>query len=346
MVGLVACAAQRPAATVLARRVVAEAPVSHRPRVEVRASEVPFNPYLTADLPPNPFAEPTGVATTALSRRFRGHDEDALLRAMATRPVLRTIERFSSSTLVFHLDLGEGLEVGFKPARVGEGDWWRHEVAGYHLARVLGIRGRVPPAVSRRVPVRALEGFLHGAELETQADGTVEGAAIFWMPVLARTNLQLPASRTEWSRWMDPRVAVPAEHRRRAGQLMALTVLDYLQANFDRWNTANVRADERGDLVFRDNNRAWYPENLERVTRGGLRGIRRVPEWLLRGIERATPAALRESLARDPLPAERLLSTGRLRVYDRRRHALLRQIAETMREHGRARVLFEDGETE
>lgn len=307
------------------------------------AARVPSNPYPSQPMPVNPYAPPAPARSGAMpERRFRGEDEDALLDAMATRPVVRVIERFSSSTLVFHLDLGGGLEVAFKPARQGEGDWWRHEIAGFHLARTLGIAGRVPPAVSRRVPVRALEGYLHGAELSPQPDGTVEGAAIYWMPVLARTNLQVPESRAEWSRWMDPEAEIPPQHRRRALQLMALTVFDYLQANFDRWNSANIRADEQGDLVFRDNNRAWYPENLARVTRGGLRGVRRVPAWLLRGVERATPEALREALGRDPLRTERLLDERQLRAYERRRRALLEQIEGTARRYGPARVILDD----
>jgi hypothetical protein len=267
--------------------------------------------------------------------------EDDLLREMATRPVRRVIERFNSSTLVFHCDLGDGIEIAFKPARQGEHDWWIHEVAGYELARLLGIEERVPPAVVRRVPVSALEGFLRDANLEVNRDGTVDGAAIFWMPVLRRTNLHTAEAREQWTAWLDPRRQIPAEHRRRATQIAALIAFDYLQANFDRWNAANVPQDEHGDLVFRDNNRGWYIENLVRLDRGGIDGLRRLPASLLPAVERASGAALaRRTVHVTP----RVLSERQVEQYELRRRALLARINELIAEYGRDQVLFDDND--
>ena len=296
--------------------------------------------------PTAPSPEPTPAAASATAsndapalRTFRGHAEDDLLHEMATRPVLRVIERFNSSTLVFHCDLGDGIEMAFKPARQGEHDWWIHEVAGYELARLLGMDGRVPPAVARRVPVSALDGFLRDANLEVNRDGTVDGAAIFWMPVLRRTNLHTAEARDQWNPWLDPRREIPAEHRTRATQIAALIAFDYLQANFDRWNSANVPQDERGDLVFRDNNRGWYIENLVRLDRGGIDGLRRIPASLLAAIERAPGAALaRRTVHATP----RLLSEHQVEQYELRRRALLAKVAELITEHGRDRVVIDD----
>ncbi len=272
-------------------------------------------------------------------RTFRGHPEDDLLREMATRPILRVIERFNSSTLVFHCDLGDGIEMAFKPARQGEHDWWIHEVAGYELARALGMEGRVPPAVARRVPVSALDGFLREANLEVNRDGTVDGAAIFWMPVLRRTNLHTAESRDEWNPWLDPRREIPAARRVRATQIAALIAFDYLQANFDRWNSANVPQDERDDLVFRDNNRGWYMENLVRLDRGGIDGLRRIPASLLAAIERTPGAALaRRTVQATP----RILSERQVAQYELRRRALLAKVAELVTEYGRDRVVIDD----
>jgi hypothetical protein len=285
---------------------------------------------------PEPASAPNNAPTM---RMFRGHPEDDVLREMATRPVLRVIERFNSSTLVFHCDLGDGIEMAFKPARQGEHDWWIHEVAGYELARALGMEGRVPPAVARRVPVSALDGFLREANLEVNRDGTVDGAAIFWMPVLRRTNLHTAESRDQWNPWLDPRREIPAEHRVRATQIAALIAFDYLQANFDRWNSANVPQDEHDDLIFRDNNRGWYIENLVRLDRGGIDGFRRIPASLLTAIER-TPAA---ALARRTVQATpRILGERQLEQYELRRRALLAKVAELIAEHGRERVVIDD----
>lgn len=294
---------------------------------------VPDNPFAAelAARPPLP-ATPAGYA-------FRGYDADALLREMATRPVQRVIERFSSSTMVFHMVLEGGLEIAFKPSIRGEGSWWRHEVLGYRLARLLGIDARVPPAIFRRVPESAFGELARGANLVAHG-GYVEGAAIFWMPVLRRSGLTEPESRAQWSGWMSVGGEIPPQHMRRASQIAALIAFDYLQANFDRWNSANVRMDEREDLVYRDNNRAWFEENLALMDRGGIAHIDRIPRWMLPRIEAATAEALRAEVARDPYTRRPYLDRGEYRLYDQRREALLRRIRELIAQHGEAAVLL------
>lgn len=268
--------------------------------------------------------------------------EDELLQRMATRPVVRVIERFSSSTLVFHLDLGDGLEVAFKPDRVGENHWWRHEVAGYRLARVLGIEGRVPPAVSRSLPVGVFRGFDRGANFIVTGHGSnraVEGAVLFWMPVLARTHLEDPERRREWVRWLNPSLPVPPEHSRRAEQLATLVVFDYLQANFDRFNSANIRQDEHGDLVLRDNNRGWFLENLVLLHRGGIQDRIRMSEALYARVREATPEALRRELSRDPHEHPGGVHPPQFAAYGQRQQALVTRVEALIARHGRAAVL-------
>jgi len=286
--------------------------------------------------PAAPAQRPDGI------RRFRGQDEDALLQAMATRPVQRVLHRFSSSTLVFHCDLGDGVEIAFKPARRGEHQWWKHEVLGYRLARVLGITGRVPPAVSRTVPASVIESFANDRDLIRERDGTIRGVAIYWMPVLHHSGLHEPEARDEWSRWMSARNDVPPASRRRAAQIAELIAFDYLQGNFDRWNAANVAVDEHGDLVFRDNNRGWFLQNLVQVDRGGIDHIERIPASLLPGIERATADAVRAEVRRDGLRFRRLETARYWAAYSARREALLRRIRESIAEHGRERVLLDE----
>lgn len=326
-----------PAAEVAAARVTvdagAPAPVAVPEAVDAGAVAV-------VDAPPP--APPADAPPADGVRRFRGQEEDALLRAMATRPVLRVLHRFSSTTLVFHCDLGDGLEIAFKPARRGEHQWWKHEVLAYRLARVLGINDRVPPAVSRRVPVSALAGFLNHADLIREPDGTVRGVAVAWMPVLHHSGLHTAEARDEWTRWMFARNDIPAQHRRRASQIAALIAYDYLQANFDRWNSANVALDEHGDIVYRDNNRGWFLENLVLIDRGGLDNIERIPAWLLPGIERATADAVRAEVRRDGLPFARLERADYWAAYSARREALLARIRGAIAAHGRERVLLDE----
>lgn len=329
-------AAAPPAAVDAGPPAVTAEPAPEAPRAEEDAHElVPDNPYAAelAARPPMP-ASPTG-------RAFRGYDVDSLLREMSTRPVQRVIERFSSSTMVFHMVLEGGLEIAFKPSIRGEGAWWRHEVVGYRLSRLLGVDARVPPAISRRVPLRAFGEFARGANLVVRG-GQVAGAAIFWMPVLRRSGLTEPESRAEWSQWMSARHAVPPEHARRASQIAGLIAFDYLQANFDRWNSANVREDEHGDLVYRDNNRAWFLENLERLDRGGIAHIERVPASMLPRIEAATGAALLREARRDPMFTSHYLTAAEARWYDARRRALLDRLREVIAREGEAAALLPD----
>jgi hypothetical protein len=278
-------------------------------------------------------AAPNGI------RMFRGIPEEDMLRDMASRPVARVTERFNSSTLVFHCVLEGGMEVAFKPAREGERDWWIHEIAGYELARSLGIVGRVPPAVYKRIPVTALDGFTRDANLEVERDGMVEGAAIFWMPVLRRSNIQTPESRAEWNPWLDPANTIPEANMVRATQISSLIVFDYLQANFDRWNSANVPQDENGDLIFRDNNRAWYLQNLHLYTRGGIDNLRRIPASLLSAVERTTGNVLARHATQTTFP---VLNRVQVREYEVRRRALIAKINEAITEYGRDHVVIDD----
>ncbi len=322
----------------LAQTPAIQAVVANAPPEQIAAQ-----PSTRAAAPDAPAARPVAEAPRAASepgmRMFRGRPEDDLLHEMATRPVRRVIERFNSSTLVFHCDLGDGYEIAFKPARRGERDWWVHEVAGYELARALGIEGRVPPAVMRRVPIGALDGFLREANLEVGRDGTVAGAAIVWMPVLRRTNLHTPEARAQWNAWLDPREEIAPADRTRAQQIASLIVYDYLQANFDRWNAANVPQDEHNDLVFRDNNRAWYIQNLRATGRGGIEGIRRLPASLLSAVERTTGEVLAQ---RTETASPQVLNHSQVREYEVRRRALLARVEEAVREYGRERVLMDD----
>ncbi len=110
---------------------------THAPAIQVAVASA--SPEQIAAQPPareapTPRARESAPQAPAASaehavRMFRGRPEDDLLREMATRPVRRVIERFNSSTLVFHCDLGDGYEIAFKPARQGERDWWVHELA-------------------------------------------------------------------------------------------------------------------------------------------------------------------------------------------------------------------------
>lgn len=285
--------------------------------------------------PQAPAAAPAAPAAGALM--FRGRSEDEWLRLMSERPVVRTLERFHSTLFVFHMDLGDGVHISFQPERPGQETFWRREVTSYHLARLLGIRDRVPPTVGKRVPLSAFGRFASGVGLVVDRHGMVLGSASVWMPVLNRVNMHLLPARREWSGWMNPARELPEASRERARQVSEVLVFDYLAANYDRWNCCNITADENGDLVFRDNDAGWFPDVINRL--GDPNVVRRVPRYLYESVQRATPERLRESVSHDPMAGSvHLVSSRAYTGYELRRQALLANLRRMVERHGEAAV--------
>jgi hypothetical protein len=272
-------------------------------------------------------------------RMYRGRSEDEWIRRMREQPVVRAVERFHSTLYVWHLDLGDGIEVSFQPEQTRLETFWRREVASWHLARLLGINHRAPPTVSRRIPVAALGRSGRNTDLVVDARGMVVGSASAWVPTLEHVHMHLRPARRIWSGYVNPSVPLPTDpaERERARQVAEVLVFDYLAANYDRWNCCNIAADERGDLVFRDNDAGWVPNIINNLGSPGV--VRRLPRSLYEGIERATPAALRASIAQDPEGARgRLIPEGAYTGYEARRQALLASIRRAIARHGEAAV--------
>jgi hypothetical protein len=270
-------------------------------------------------------------------RTFRGRAEDEWLREMATRPVARMISRHMSTAVVYRLDLGDGIEIGFKPERPGQTYWWRREIVSYHFARLLGIEGRVPPVVGRRVPASMFGRFARRDALVVDAEGMVPGSASVWMPSLHGEEIHIGEGRQEWTRWLRPGAHIPAEHRERARQIAVLLVFDHLMGNFDRWNCCNIPIDEHDQLVYRDNDAGWQPRILDHV--GSPSHIRRLPRSLYEALSRVTGDALRAAFERDPMASVGFVVPESMPAYDRRRQKLLVHLRRLLARHGEDAVL-------
>ncbi len=271
------------------------------------------------------------------ARVFRGRAEDEWLREMATRPVARMISRHMSTAVVYRLDLGDGIEVGFKPERPGQTYWWRREIVSYHFARLLGIEGRVPPVVGRRVPASMFGRFARRDALVVDAEGMVPGSASVWMPSLHGEEIHVGEGRQEWGRWLRPGAHIPEEHRERARQIAVLLVFDHLMGNFDRWNCCNIPIDEHDQLVYRDNDAGWQPRILDHV--GSPSHIRRLPRSLYEALGRVTGDALRAAFERDPMASVGFVVPEALPAYDRRRRKLLDHLRRIIARHGEDAVM-------
>ncbi len=328
---------------------VAARPATTRP-AELRSTDTPavdaVDPrVVTADAEASSDArgdEPPTVSSDAATvappsehpRVYRGMAEDDWVTAMATRPVVRVVRRYSSSTFVYQLELEGGMQIAFKPDRVGQEGWWRHEVIAYRLARLIDIRERVPPAVVRRVPLAVLGRLGRGAGLVPSGRhrDVVVGAAIAWVPELHYVGLHTPDAMHRWNAWLRPGAAIPPEHDARAREIAEVLVLDFLAANSDRWNSANLPTDENGHLVFRDNNGGWFLSELQR--QGWIESIRRIPRGVFQAIERATPESFAAELLLDAGGEAALLARPNLAAWETRRARLVDRIRSLVRRHG------------
>jgi hypothetical protein len=170
--------------------------------------------------------------------------------------------------------------------------------------------------------------------------GMVVGSASAWVPTLEHVNMHLAPARRVWSRYVNPAFPLPEDprERERARQVSEVLVFDYLAANYDRWNCCNIAADENGDLVFRDNDAGWVPNVINNLGSPGV--VRRLPRSLYEAIQRATPEALRASIAQDPEGARgHLIPDQSYTGYEMRRQAMLNAIRRAIARYGEAAVL-------
>ncbi len=272
-------------------------------------------------------------------RSYRGRPEDEWIRLITERPVQRVVERFQSTLYVWHLDLGDGVEVSFQPEQERLETFWRREVASWHLARLLGITHRAPPTVSKRIPASALGRSARNTGIVVDRQGMVVGSASVWVPTVNRVNMHLAPARRVWSRWVNPAHPLPDDprERERARQVAEVLVFDYLAANYDRWNCCNIGADENGDLVFRDNDAGWVASVINDLGSPGV--VRRIPRYLWTTLQEATAERLRASIARDPEGARgHLIPDASYVGYERRRAALIANLRRMVERYGEAAV--------
>ena len=272
-------------------------------------------------------------------RRYLGRSEDEWLREMATRPVVRVMERFHSTLYVFHLDLGDGIEVSFQPERPGQESFWKREVVSWHLARLLGIENRVPPTVGRRVPLSAFGRWSRGVNLVSDRNGMVLGSASAWVPILRGAGLHRGPARQEWVRWMNPANPIPEANRERARQITEVLVFDYLAANYDRWNCCNITVDAHDNLVFRDNDAGWAPAVINNIMTPAV--IRRIPRYLWEAVQHLTAEQIRASVQTDPMAREMsLVSSSVWQGYENRRQALIANVRRAIARFGEENVIL------
>ena len=324
---------------------------------------------VVAPRPAAPSAEPQALHDAGQDERtlFLGEPEQAQLASLAASEPVEIERGRGGRSLAFKITLADGTVGYFKPEQTFSAAHWYAEVASYELDRALTI-GRVPPTVARRLPWaplrRAARGDRRIPEVVVQADGTVRGAFIWWVP---ERLVRLSAGRG-WDRWVrqaGPLVINPfqrpiewrrastrwralvAEGRQRefrgsgraAGEpdtpdrpaeLSDLILFDYLTANTDRWggNFTNVRTvGAGGPLMYLDNGDGFAlgPVAHIPVMDARLRALQRFRRSTVDRIEALDMETLSRRLGRGPLGP--VLGPRQLAQLEIRRRLVLEHVA-------------------
>lgn len=272
------------------------------------------------------------------NRTFNGVSEDHILQEIRTARITGR-RQVGSTSVNFHLSLAGDVDAAFKPRSQSHGDAYRAEIAAFRLNRMLGL-SRVPPAITRIIP-RAQLHLSAETTVTVERDGTVRGAAIYWVPLLRDSRIDQERERSRWAGWLRQRGTVPPEQSARAEEVSTLVVFDFLTGNWDRWSGANVPMDAAGHLIYRDNNGGFEEPFGESMLAGVMRHLRLVQKFSRGVIDRAralSEASIRAEMALDGDPAHPPLSAAQIASLLRRRDTLVAYVDDLVRRHGEAAV--------
>ncbi len=297
------------------------------------------------------------VAVSAVARagsapvpKFVGTDvdQDAILEVISTARS-RSFKPVGHTSVVLRMRTVARVTAAMKVRSHAVPDGYRHEIAAYRVARLLGL-DNVPPAVSRRVSWSEIWRRFHEDKLDRRPairkavlwdeDGTAPGAAIYWVKGMRSVGYERTANGKSWLERED----IPRGKEALARDLSTMAIFDFLIGNWDRFSGGNLPSDAtRTRALLRDNDRAFSAPLLaaryEKLLAGLLR-TQRFSRSVVDRLARLDESALRAELALDPGHASAALLTDRqiADVFDRRA-TVLSHIAALIEERGEASVL-------
>jgi hypothetical protein len=327
-------------------------PVHTEPSPAERAPQTPE--FSDREVPPARSANASTDSDAGQAAMFPGTSlrPEQILSALS-QSELRALRPVGSTSTVFRAQLDAPFRAAFKAATQQRPLGAVAEVAAYRLARCLGL-DNVPPAVLRRVPTRALRQELEAefvrqwpsiaARLLLGRDGSVEGAAIYWIEGLRGLDLVNPEWRAGAQRALRLSQPLPAPPPPLASDLSNMQAFDYLIGNWDRWSGSNVKGDAAGKILYVRDQDAAFPGRLsEGLQRRLLEPVLACERFSRRFVERLrmlTRSSYERELAVDALFAQRhRLDERSLAGVFERRAALLTHVTALIAEHGEDLVL-------
>ncbi len=294
------------------------------------------------------------LSASAQPRPFLGGelDQDAILARMEGAP--RELRPVGTSSVTMRVELG-AIRVAFKPRSDAHPRGYLAEIGAYHVARLLGM-DNVPPVRGLRMPRNVMRQQFrseHPEDWEPIAEnirwdepGVARGAAIYWIPAMARSELTSESAIHAIRGWLRVGGELPAGREGVARDLSTMFAYDYLIGNWDRLSGGNVSATEGGERLFvRDHNVAFGAVSGDRYARlrRTLERAQRFSRSFIGRVRALDAAALRASLATDPEAAEGpILDEQQIEGVMQRRAALLSYVAGLVAVHGAERVLVWD----
>ncbi|MFT3923684.1 MAG: hypothetical protein QM778_14225 [Myxococcales bacterium] len=262
-----------------------------------------------------------------------------------------SLKPVGTSSVAFKMDLAGPVDAAFKPASKAHPEGYRAELAAFAVGRALGI-ANVVPAVQRSFSVAQLQGWLRGRyqerwpELEAGMivrDGSVQGAAIYWIPDLHELGLDNEEGVERWSRWLSQEHPLSDRDKSRvlAAQISTMVCFDYLIANWDRFSGANAQGDHSESFIyFRDHNVA-FGDPLSATQRGRLltrlRRVQRFSRSFVESLKANDPHKLEQTLRARGLGA--VLTSAQWAALEERRLTLLSYVAALIDRYGEDDVL-------
>ena len=223
-----------------------------------------------AAVPPTPTGETGGPEPTANSQQptaapgFLGGDDEVLLERICGETPERWERNRGGTTISFRMVFADGTMAAFKPEQLVGHSHWEAEVAAYRLSRQLGMN-RVPPSCRRsatRDELLGAEGVTADFrtrvrdEVPFDADGSVTGMAMYWVPELrGGEEFSLDGDESEWKGWVMRGGNIPEGREADAAALSDMLLLDWLTLNVDRWTGGQIRrqGSMQGPIVLIDN---------------------------------------------------------------------------------------------
>jgi hypothetical protein len=263
---------------------------------------------------------------------------------LAGAPVAAKFIGHTSYVLKVRLD--NGVVAAFKArSKLPLGDRrYKGEIAAYRVARALGL-SNVPVAMPRAFVAAELRRAFptpDGAQdfdrrALVDADGTLHGALIPWIPQYREVPLEDAEARARWERWLtDATADIPEKDRPLARAISTMLAFDYVTANWDRWSGGNVAQNgATGTLLFVDNDGAFYespPQDSLARQLAFIRHLRRFSRSFVAALRALDAAALRDAVGED-LQGE-LLPARVLADVEARRRTLVEAIDQQIERAG------------